>query len=307
MSYEAAINVDGFSCRDWSASDYVAHVWQSLTQSPLNWCRWGTHQPYRRKFRLSSKAEFTQSWVETLSRAFGSMGACVTGSEEEFFVLFFGTHSPKPHPSSFSVHCPSDLWPRESSHLQEMTFRLFSNLECFHGRICHDGEFHGQHYSEKRQPKEGTTRVVMLGVDYRQGIPGVYWGNLFGPPVTEWIGVDRLRSCPCHKHVEFAPGYHMIAAYPDIESFDTPAAVAARDAIREHLGIERFYDRRFPDRETVSPPLDLSELYRPPPESDPAMEAKLKSKARKMGGWLEIQEGEMRLHLEGTPEPEENR
>jgi len=144
------------------------------------------------------------------------------------------------------------------------------------------------------------------GVRLDRCLPGIYWANLFGPPVTEWIGAERIRTCPCREHREIAPGYHLLIAYADIDAHDTAETIRAKDVIREHLGAERFFDRRLPTRHTVAPPVDRSALHRPQrPRGSEELE-ELRERARQMGGWLETREGEMRLHLEGSAEPDDD-
>lgn len=296
------IEIFGHSCSDWSSGKYGAAAFRALTRAGIAWKRWGTAEPYREKFCEGASGVFTKQWKHKLSSAFGMIS--VHAGEEEFFAMFVGTHGPKPAPSFFSLRCPPSLWSHGGDSLIELSHRLFHSLDCFHGQVCHSDEYHAQHYSERREG--GGTRVVMLGIGYRECLPGIYWSNLFGPPVSQWIGEERLRTCPCHERRELAPGYHLLTAYPEIDGPDTPEALAAKDAIREHLGVDRFFDRRFPDRVTNAPPLDWSELYRATPKAHPQKLVELQEKARKMGGWLEVSGDEMSLHLDGPTEPKDH-
>jgi len=216
--------------------------------------------------------------------------------------MFFCARGARRPLSFFALTCPDTMWNGSRAHLEPMAQVFLRCLDCFHGVMCHDREYYSQHYSEQARPEVGGTRVAMLGVDPRKALPGVYWGNLFGPPVTEWLGAERIRSCPCHEHREVSPGYHLIIAYADINAYDSPEAVAAKDAIRTHLGPERFFDRRFHNRDVLAPQLDWSELDKPlqdDPRGAAAKLEELREEARQMGGWLDVRDGKMQVHLEG--------
>lgn len=299
---DACIIVDGHSMHLWQSPQDARRTFEQLSRSGVPWKRWGINHPYVWPFP-DTGAHFEEIWQERFSDGIGLIG--VDTGDDDFLASYISLPGPKPRASFFSVGCPIRDWRHHQSNLLALSKAHFSSLACFHGMAHHDAEYRAQNWGEVEIA--GQCYPGPMGVGYKECLPGVYWGNLFGPPVTDWIGEDRIRSCPCHEHREFAPGYHWLMAYPDVVSHDSPEAIAAKDAIREHLGVNRFFDRRFPDRELVAPPLDWSELYRPPPQTDSTDKAELKQKAREMGGWLEMRPGEMRLHLDGTPEPEENR
>jgi hypothetical protein len=73
----------------------------------------------------------------------------------------------------------------------------------------------------------------------------LYWGNVFGPPYTELFGTDRLRTAPAAVAAELRPGYFYVQvteAITDLRDADALARYrAVRDAVKEHLGPECFY------------------------------------------------------------------
>lgn len=74
----------------------------------------------------------------------------------------------------------------------------------------------------------------------------LYWANVFGPPYTELFGADRLRTAPAAVVTELRPGYFYLQVTTTIldlcDAGTLPAYEAARDAVKEHLGPECFYD-----------------------------------------------------------------
>lgn len=74
----------------------------------------------------------------------------------------------------------------------------------------------------------------------------LYWANVFGPPYTELFGADRLRTAPAAVVTELREGYFYLQVTDSITDLYTPDAIpryrAARDAIKEHIGADCFYD-----------------------------------------------------------------
>lgn len=74
----------------------------------------------------------------------------------------------------------------------------------------------------------------------------LYWGNVFGPPYVELFGADRLRTAPAAVVDELRPGYFYVQVTGTILDLCDPDAIpryqAARDAIKEHLGSDCFYE-----------------------------------------------------------------
>lgn len=75
----------------------------------------------------------------------------------------------------------------------------------------------------------------------------LYWGNLFGPPYTGLFGADRLRTAPAAAVTELRDGCFYLQLTDSIRDLlDIPARQRygeIRDAVKEHLGAECFYQR----------------------------------------------------------------
>lgn len=74
----------------------------------------------------------------------------------------------------------------------------------------------------------------------------LYWGNVFGPPYTGLFGADKLRSAPAAVVAELRDGYFYVQVTDSIldlcDTGSIPRYQAARDAIKNHLGPECFYE-----------------------------------------------------------------
>lgn len=295
MTKQQSIIASANSCHDWSSATYGESVHRILSQSPFEWDAWGTTEPYTRRFGSRSASSFVRTWCECFASAFASLS--VLASSDRIRLHVVSNHGPKPHPGYFALSCPPAKWKRAAEAIEATAMALFHTLRCYHGRVCAAAEYHAQHYAEEYRPTTRTTRVVMLGIQQTNALSGVYWGNLFGPPVVDWVGADKIRSCPCERHTEWKEGFHLLTAYSDILDHASQTAVAAKDRIRSHLGPERFFDRRVPDRQTLAPPIDLAELCQPSPEEGREQLRRLQRLARETGCELEQTEKELRLRV----------
>jgi hypothetical protein len=74
----------------------------------------------------------------------------------------------------------------------------------------------------------------------------LYWGNVFGPPYTELFGDERLRTVPAAVVTELREGYFYVQltdAILDLCDADAlPRYRAVRDAVKDHLGADCFYE-----------------------------------------------------------------
>lgn len=75
---------------------------------------------------------------------------------------------------------------------------------------------------------------------------GLFWASVFGPPYTGLFGADRLRTAPAAVVTELREGYFYVQLTDSITDLYTPGAfpgyLAARDAVKEHLGSDCFYE-----------------------------------------------------------------
>jgi hypothetical protein len=74
----------------------------------------------------------------------------------------------------------------------------------------------------------------------------LYWANVFGPPYAELFGSDKLRSAPAAVVTELRDGYFYVQVTDSIldlcDTSSIPRFQATRDAIKNHLGPECFYE-----------------------------------------------------------------
>jgi len=110
---------------------------------------------------------------------------------------------------------------------------------------------------------DGPDGMWALGRDVRVSLPGVFWANVFGDPYVRLMGRGRLASVPARV---LAAGQDVVVVgHDEPEEWAEPAVTARNDQIARHIGVQYFFDRRAPDRQTQAPDLGL----RPLPKRDP--------------------------------------
>ena len=87
-----------------------------------------------------------------------------------------------------------------------------------------------------------TGRGGGIGVKLEEGIPGVFWGNYFGPFYVDWFGREKFDDLPCvEKRWLDSGGIFFTTAATPFE-WNTPAARQMQQAVKDHLGREAFFD-----------------------------------------------------------------
>jgi hypothetical protein len=94
-------------------------------------------------------------------------------------------------------------------------------------------------------PEDESVRSAAQG-PFPYCLRDLYWANVFGPPYTELFGASRLRTAPAAVVTELRPGYFYLQLTGAILDLCDPGALAGyravRDAVKEHLGPDCFYD-----------------------------------------------------------------
>jgi len=94
--------------------------------------------------------------------------------------------------------------------------------------------------------------VSFMGLDPEQGVPGLYWINLFSDEYAKWLGLRQLsRELAV---LDELPGGGVKLKFCELppECRSLEVLQKQRSAI-EWLGPQRFFDHRFPDRKQEVP------------------------------------------------------
>lgn len=79
----------------------------------------------------------------------------------------------------------------------------------------------------------------------QSGLPNVWWANIFGLPVVELFGADRIATAPAHLVEPLGKDLWYLQLTDSILDNETDFArvEAARAAVKAHLGADAFFDK----------------------------------------------------------------
>jgi hypothetical protein len=98
---------------------------------------------------------------------------------------------------------------------------------------------------------EATITTKFVGTDPEFGIPGLYWTNIFGPTITEWLG-ETLWSIP--GKIERVNGDATLVQFGGSPETSQSSEVREQQLLAiARLGREKFFDLAEPDRRLVAP------------------------------------------------------
>jgi hypothetical protein len=97
-------------------------------------------------------------------------------------------------------------------------------------------------YHEAADPRQGAESASGVGVRLEQGIPGVYWGNYFGPFYVNWFGRQKMEDLPAVEKCWLDTGGLFFTTADSPFSWNAPQARELQSAVKDHLGRDAFFD-----------------------------------------------------------------
>ena len=142
------------------------------------------------------------------------------------------------------VHEPARL-----AQWLDFSLSLFIAQDAWYGAIALDEEHQRKHKLVYSMPASappvwspGATVETYVGTKLYENIPGVYWGNYFGPFYVEWLGRHRFSTVPCVDKRWLPNGGVFITTASLPSEWSHPAAQTLQGQLREHLGADAFFD-----------------------------------------------------------------
>ncbi len=94
--------------------------------------------------------------------------------------------------------------------------------------------------------------VSFMGLDPEQGVPGLYWINLFSDEYARWLGLRQLPKALAAQDKLGGGGIRLKFCKSPDECRSLEVLQRQRSAI-DWLGAQKFFDNRFPDRNREVP------------------------------------------------------
>lgn len=151
--------------------------------------------------------------------------------------------------SSYDIKCEFIKLPEEVNDWLDFIFGLLELHDAWYALFALDVETQAKNYlswhrlsARARDQRKGVQGSRGVGVELNKGIPGVYWGNYFGPFYVDWFGHERLESLPCLEKRWLPTGGIFFTTAPTPFDWDTREACELQRGVRDHLGADAFFD-----------------------------------------------------------------
>ena len=121
-----------------------------------------------------------------------------------------------------------------------------------YGFVATDRDYRAKHFVSVR---EGVSEVQQyVGEDPEQGIPGLYWMNLFGPVYVDYFGKEKLAALSDQAAVVFLDDGTACLRFGKLPEESHAAVILDHQrAVIRILGEAAFFDRGYSERELDVP------------------------------------------------------
>lgn len=180
--------------------------------------------------------------------------------ENHRFPNFWEDSNPEPRPRSRDPVFLTEwcLWFRIKvlKHKSLEEFRQFfldlcAVTEADYGFLTMEEDHKQKNFLVTKTDTETRTRFV--GNNLEVCLPGIYFGNYFGPLYVDFFGAERLQSTPCYYRTPLPEGAWYVQVSDDLDYHKTEKGKAATDAALDYLGRDTFFDIRDPMRRCTVP------------------------------------------------------
>lgn len=131
---------------------------------------------------------------------------------------------------------------------------LYDSVRPAYGYAAHRKDYLAKNMQITYPSHGNVSRVeTWVGRDLSKCMRGIYWANWFGPIYVDFFGRKRMESAPCFWKENLPDGGYLILTSATPFEYDNPDVKAMEQALREHLGVDAFYDISAPHRLTRSP------------------------------------------------------
>ncbi len=166
------------------------------------------------------------------------------------FIVIFGL-SPS-EPFSISNYRTEERFVRKAVGLEDwldFASGLLYRHQAWYAAFYLSEEWHAKNYLAWRalysivcDRKETLERKAVVGSELEKCVPGVYWGNYFGPFYVDWFGREKFEDLPCVEKLWLDGGGIFFTTASTPFDWNTNEARQLQQAVKEHLGQNAFFD-----------------------------------------------------------------
>ncbi len=259
--------IEMFTTRSLVSNDCAEKVYQILSSWDFPPDVFSEYEPVRQKW--SMKDTFIAAWNQQGRQFLGQIlirRKCRLAYNAEILFQFGPNRKQDNRPP---YHCISVYRVKEShctrasrEKLVSLGDRFFTELEMDYGYICLSNEYESKNILKNVPHADGTIEPrKVIGMNWPQCIPGLYWINYFGRSYLEQGFAKRAFDSYSSNMTRVGSGIRF-KTNDEPRFFESAGGAAAEREMRDALGEKWFFDQGV-NRECLSIDVSLDQLRSP--------------------------------------------
>jgi hypothetical protein len=192
--------------------------------------------------------QFLQQFHANCNESFGTLLIKWTKPTFNAMVMWRKGPRAKSHCLSFFQAKPHDLGGEQVPYLLEIADQLFEQLDFDYGFACLNSEYYHSNICKDVQIDERTIQPVqVVGMEWPECIPGLYWCNYFGKAYFEQGFGRRIADLP--NTTKLANGIRLMRSDSALD-WESPEDRERTQSLMDTLGRDWFFTKEtgMPDK-----------------------------------------------------------
>jgi hypothetical protein len=198
------------------------------------------------------REKFLQQFYANCRESFGTLLVKWTKPKLDAMVMWSRGPRAKSHCISIYQAKPKDLGGAGVPYLLEIADQLFDQLNCDYGFACTDAEYHASNiYLDVPIDERTIQPKKVVGMEWPDCIPGLYWCNYFGNAYFEQgFGAHIEKASYLHR---LRNGARLMRS-PSADDWDAPSQREETIRLMQLLGREWFFTKAtgMPERHLIT-------------------------------------------------------
>jgi hypothetical protein len=235
-----------FSSRPLRSSEYSGELYHILDRWTYRPSKFNDVEPLRNKWE--SRRRFIEICEANDKRYFGPL--IVRWSKPSFNLMLTILYGPKSKNHSLSIFgCSSNAFDGETFPLAlDLGDQIFEHLGFDYGFACVEAEYYHSNIHKDVQIDERTVQPVqVVGMEWPDCIPGLYWCNYFGKAYFEQGFGRRIADLP--NTTKLANGIRLMRSDSALD-WESPEDRERTQSLMDTLGRDWFFTKEtgMPDK-----------------------------------------------------------
>lgn len=233
------------SAADFGDSELCERFVSSLESLGGRWIpdRFGSAEPLRARFDAEGRPGICAAW--TTSPRPGAQGGDLifkTSKQLNARGWVYWRRGLRHDINFVQLSLPESKTTNEVAlELVDLGTKLMAGMRGIYGRV-----FHSIDYDRQHKYRTGTG-FQYVGQRLSEGLPGIYWANLFGREIVDFLGEEKFEACPAARKYRTNTGTWVLFSSQHPDEFRSTETQSLRLAMRAALGQQHFFDIEKPD------------------------------------------------------------